>query len=317
MDPLIAGLVLFAAFLHAAWNGLLRGGEDRLWSMTAISIAMGAVALLALPFLPMPGAASWPYIIASGLIHIGYNLSLVRQYRTGDLGEAYPIARGASPLLVTIGAAAFAGEHLNRLALLGIMMISAGIIVMAFHGRHLKTDTLPAALVTGVFIAVYSVIDGMGVRLAGDAMAYTAWMTLFFFLMPLYFWAARGAPAFAAPAKAWGIALTGGCLAVLAYGIVIFAMQKSPMGIVSALRETSVVFATLIGWFFLGETLTLRRIAACLVIAFGAAGLGISRHSDPEAHALCDLCKNRSIESSEIAPGDAFRLAADFSRARF
>jgi drug/metabolite transporter (DMT)-like permease len=282
----MAAFVLFAAFLHAAWNGLLRGGEDRLWSMTVISIGVTGFALLAVPFLPMPASASWPYIVASGLIHIGYNLSLVRQYRSGDLGEAYPIARGASPLLVTLGAAVFAGERLNIIALAGVLLISFGIIAMAFHGQRMKTESLVAALVTGVFIAVYSVIDGIGVRLSGNAMAYTAWMCLFYFLMPLYFAVMRGAAAFAAPLKAWGYALTGGVLTVVAYGIVIFAMQRSALGIVSALRETSVVFATLIGWFFLGETLTWRRMAACLVIAAGAAGLGLSRDSSGKQTSL-------------------------------
>ncbi len=307
MTPLIVALVLFSAFLHAAWNGLLRGGEDRLWTMTAISIAMGGACLVALPFLPWPVSASWPYIIASGIVHMFYNLSLVRQYRPGDLGEAYPIARGASPLLVTIGAALFAGEHLNSIAWFGILLISSGIIAMAFRGRRLKTETLPAALMTGVFIAIYSVIDGVGVRLTGDAVVYTAWMGVFYFLMPLYFWMARGAAAFAASGKAWAYALTGGVLSLVAYGIVIFAMQTSPMGIVSALRETSVVFATLIGWFFLGEILTWQRMAACLVIALGAAGLGLSRHSGEEAHALCDSCKDLSADASKIGKSEAIR----------
>jgi len=279
MNPLIAALVLFAALLHASWNALLRGGSDRLWSMTVISIGLGGAALLALPFLPPPAAASRPYFIASGLIHIGYNLSLVRQYRTGDLGEAYPIARGASPLLITLGAAAFAGEELTLFSLIAIFFISLGIIGMAFHGQRMKTENLTAALTTGVFIALYSVIDGMGVRQAGNSFAYITWMSLFFLLMPFYFIALRGARALSAPVKAWAVALTGGVIALIAYGIVIYAMQRSPMGIVSALRESSVVFATLLGWFFLGEPLSWRRLAACVVITTGTAGLGFSRAS--------------------------------------
>ncbi|WP_020174767.1 DMT family transporter [Methyloferula stellata] len=279
MNPLIAALVLFAALLHAAWNAMLRGGSNRLWSMTVISIGLGGTSLLALPFLPSPAAASWPYLIASGLIHIGYNLSLVRQYRTGDLGEAYPIARGASPLLIMLGAAAFAGEELTGFSLIAIMLISLGIIGMAFHGQRMKRENLTAALTTGVFIALYSVIDGMGVRMAGDPFAYIAWMSSFFLLMPVYFVAMRGGGALVAPLKAWAVALTGGVVALVAYGIVIYAMQHSPMGIVSALRETSVVFATLLGWFFLGEPLSWRRLAACLVITTGTAGLGFSRET--------------------------------------
>jgi drug/metabolite transporter (DMT)-like permease len=182
-------------------------------------------------------------------------------------------------LLITLGAAAFGGEKLTSFSLIAIMLISLGIMGMAFHGQRMKLDNLTAALTTGIFIALYSVIDGMGVRTAGDPFAYIAWMSSFFLLMPFYFVAVRGAHALAAPPTAWAVALTGGVVALIAYGIVIYAMQHSPMGVVSAMRETSVVFATLLGWLFLGEPLSWRRLAACLVITTGTAGLGFSRET--------------------------------------
>ena len=151
MFSYVGGFVLLAALLHATWNAMLHGNRDRFLSMTWMSTSTGLVALIALPFLPMPAAPAFPYIIASGLVHIVYSVSLVYAYRSGDLGETYPIARGSSPLLVAVGAALFAREHLGWLPLAGILLVSAGIISLALergrvslagasagfpHGRH-------------------------------------------------------------------------------------------------------------------------------------------------------------------------------------
>jgi drug/metabolite transporter (DMT)-like permease len=195
------GLVLIAALLHASWNAMLHGNRDRFLSMTWMSIAIAAVATLVVLFTPWPASAAWPYIVASGLVHIVYNMSLVRAYRRSDLAEAYPIARGSSPLLVTLGAALFAHEAIGPLHALGIVMISGGIIAIALQGQHLSRAGALAALTTGATIALYTVIDGIGVRLSGgQALAYTAWMFLFYWLMPVLFVARRGLAALWAPA---------------------------------------------------------------------------------------------------------------------
>ncbi len=243
--------------------------------MTLMMLAITLATVAALPWLPWPNAASWPYVVASAVIHVGYNLSLVRTYRSGDLGQTYPISRGSSPVLVVLGAAVFAHETPSIVSCFGIALISGGIVSLAFQGRTVRADFLPAAFTTGVLIGAYTVVDGIGVRMSGNSLAYANSMFLLWSItMPAIFYAMRGKP----PAYTGGqtaMALTGGLVSILAYGIVIWAMQYDAMGVVSALRETSVVYAAIIGCVFLNETLTTRRIASCLAIAVGAACLAL------------------------------------------
>jgi drug/metabolite transporter (DMT)-like permease len=273
MTPFVLACILCAAILHASWNAVLRGGDDRLWSMTLMLVAIAIVTAVGALFIPWPNAASWPYVIASALIHSGYNLSLVRTYRTGDLGQTYPISRGSSPVLVAFGALIFAHETLSVAASIGIALVSGGIVSLAFQGKKLRADFLPAAVTTGVLIGAYTVVDGIGVRLSGDSLAYAdSSFVLWSLPMPLIYWAMRGKPP--AYTKAQTVmALLGGIVSILAYGIVIWAMQHAAMGVVSPLRETSVVWAAIIGRIFLGEKLTIRRMASCIAIAAGAACL--------------------------------------------
>jgi drug/metabolite transporter (DMT)-like permease len=274
------GFVLLAALLHASWNAMLHGNRDRFLSMTWMSIAIAAISTLVVLFVPWPARAAWPYIGASGLVHIVYNVTLVRSYRRNDLAQAYPVARGSSPLLVTLGAALFAHEAIGPLHALGIAMISGGIIAIALQGQHVSRAGVLAALTTGVTIAVYTVIDGIGVRLSGgQALAYTAWMFMFYWLMPALFVAVRGLTALWEPVReaplSVGSSLIGGVVSIAAYGIVIWALQSGAMGAVSALRETSVVFAVLIGRVFLRETVSAKCWLACMIVAAGAICLGL------------------------------------------
>jgi drug/metabolite transporter (DMT)-like permease len=274
------GIVLFAALLHASWNAMLHGNRDRFFSMTWMSIAIGVVATFVVLSMPSPASASWPYIVASGLVHVFYNVSLVRSYRRNDLALAYPIARGSSPLLVTLGAALFAHEAIGPLHGLGIVMISGGIVAIALQGRHVSRAGALAALTTGATIALYTVIDGIGVRLSnGQPLSYTAWMFLFYWAMPMVFVVARGSAALWTPVRAEPLSIAssvaGGLVSIGAYGIVIWALQSGAMGAVSALRETSVVFAVLIGRMFLRETVSGTRWLACVVVAAGAVCLGL------------------------------------------
>jgi drug/metabolite transporter (DMT)-like permease len=275
-----SGFVLLAALLHASWNAMLHSNRDRFLSMTWMSIAIAAISTLVVLFVPWPAQAAWPYIVASGLVHIVYNVTLVRAYRRNDLAQAYPVARGSSPLLVTLGAALFAHEAIGPLHALGIVMISGGIIAIALQGQHVSRAGLLAALTTGVTIAIYTVIDGIGVRLSGgQALAYTAWMFMFYWLMPVLFVAVRGLTALWEPVRetplSVGSSLIGGVVSIAAYGIVIWALQSGAMGAVSALRETSVVFAVLIGRVFLRETVNAKRWLACMIVAAGAVCLGL------------------------------------------
>src|SRR5882724_1187939 len=178
MTPAVISLVLCAALLHATWNAVLRSSADRLWSITMMTIASSIAAFPATLVLALPTAASWPYIVISAALHAGYNLFLVLAYREGELGQVYPIARGSSPLLITLGAALFAGEQLSLLALSGVALVSLGIVSLARGKGSARPMSLATALTTGCFIACYTVTDGIGARLAGNPQAYSAWLFL-------------------------------------------------------------------------------------------------------------------------------------------
>ncbi|SHN70427.1 EamA-like transporter family protein [Bradyrhizobium erythrophlei] len=270
--------MLSAALLHAGWNALLRGGTDRLQSMLIMSITLGFTGFLMMSVAGVPWSAAG-YVVASGAIHLCYNALLVRMYRSGDLGETYPVARGTSPALIALGGSVLAGEWMGPLAILGIGLVCAGIFMLAAaraeagHARLHLTD-LPYALATGVSIAAYSVVDGLGVRASGNWVAYTGGIFVFFLAMPLWVLVRRGRAAFAMPLPEMAKAAAGGLISLAAYGVIIWAMQGNAMGAVSALRETSVVFAALLGAAFLGERLTGLRLAACCIIALGAVCVG-------------------------------------------
>lgn len=295
MNAGVVALVLCAALLHASWNALLKTGPDRLRAITTIAVGSSLGALPLLFLAPLPRLASWPYIALSAVLHVGYNLFLIRAYRSGDFGQVYPIARGSSPLLVALGAAVFASEIPGWLTLGGVTLVSAGILSLARVGPRLgpllglpddvtssASPGLPAhhngpaaALATGVFIAGYTVVDGLGSRLSGSAGGYAGWLFLVDGLaMALLFAVLRRAPLTGLWSRSTARGLGAGIMSLLAYGIVIWALTLAPMGPVSALRETSVLFAMLLGRLFMREKLTARRVSACMVIACGAICLG-------------------------------------------
>jgi drug/metabolite transporter (DMT)-like permease len=293
LTPFSILLVLLAAFMHASWNALLRGGADRAQSMAIMNATLGIVGVVLLLIAGLPATASWAYVVASGVLHWIYVALLVVTYRSGDLGETYPVARGSSPALVALGGSLFAGEWMKLIGAVGIGLVCTGIFMLAAararSARQLSGSVsdrtlqkavglhamnLPAALATGASIAAYTVVDGLGVRASGNWVAYTGGVFAFFLGMPLWYLARGRRAMFAVPLAEAGKAASGGAISLLAYAAIIWAMQTSPMGAVSALRETSVVFAALLGAAFLGERLTASRIAACCIIALGAACVG-------------------------------------------
>ena len=273
LTPFSILLVLSAAFLHASWNALLRGGVDRGQSMLIMNITVGIAGLAMMAIAGLPSLAT-AYVIASGLIHLVYNALLVRMYRSGDLGETYPIARGSSPALVALGGSLFFTKWLDVLGSIGIGLVCIGIFMLALAKGRLHAMNLPWALATGISIASYTVIDGIGVRASGNWIAYTGGMFAFFLLLPLWYWVRGKRAIFALPMAEGVKAASGGLISLAAYGAIIWAMQANAMGAISALRETSVVFAALLGAVFLNERLTRLRIAACCIIAAGAACVG-------------------------------------------
>jgi drug/metabolite transporter (DMT)-like permease len=274
LTPFAIILILLAAFMHAAWNALLRGGADRVRSMAMMNATLGIAGLVLLAVAGLPTPASWIYVVASGVLHWIYVALLVVTYRSGDLGETYPVTRGSSPALVALGGSIFAGEWMNLLGTVGVGLVCGGIFMLAAAKGRLRHMNLPWALATGVSIAAYTVVDGFGVRASGNWLGYTAAIFAFFIAAPLWFLAKQGTGFFKAPADEVLKAVGSGLSSIAAYGAIIWAMQASPMGAVSALRETSVVFAALLGAVFLRERLTMQRIVACCIIVAGAVCVG-------------------------------------------
>jgi drug/metabolite transporter (DMT)-like permease len=278
VSPLVVALVLGAALLHATWNAVLRSGGDRLWSITVMSMVSAAAAAPFALLLARPAMASWPYIGLSAALQIGYCLFLVRAYRDGELAQVYPIARGVSPLLVTLGAAVVAGERLAPADLAGIALVSGGIVSLAFGRTRPGLHSTLAALATGGFIAAYTLTDGVGARASGNAPAYAAWLFVTQGApMPLVYMAIRGRLTISPRDPETHKAVLGGVLSMAAYGVVVWALTMGPMGQVSALRETSVLFAAVIGAVFLKERLTVGRLVAAAMIAAGAYLLSVGR----------------------------------------
>lgn len=271
MSTIAVALALVAAILHAGWNAFLRNGADRLWSVTVMSLAGSVIALPFILLLPLPQGEAWFYILLSALLQVGYSLFLVAAYRHGELGQVYPIVRGTVPLLVTLGGFLFFGEILGPFQTVGVVLVAAGIMSLSLGKARAGNASLAFALATGLIIACYSTVDSKGVRLVAVPVAYAMWVLFLYGLLLAVTVAVirRGLSIDLRSPVTWK-ALGGGVVALAAYGLVVVAYSFAPAGLVTAVRETSVVFAVLIGALFLGERLTARRLAACVVVAAGA-----------------------------------------------
>ena len=274
MDSLVFAAVLFAAACHAGWNASIKRGLDPLATTVAISIGAALVSLVALPVVGLPAWAAWPWVLASVVIHLVYFAALIESYRSGDMGQVYPIARGSAPLLTAIATTAFVGERLSLAGWLGIALLAAGVLMLSLRGgrdlARLDRRAVGFALFTAVTICAYSVVDGIGARLAGSANAYS--VALFVGIGPvmaLYALARNGNHALGDAGRLWAIGLAGGVLQLGSYGMAIWAMTLAPIAIVAALRETSVLFGALIAILVLKEPLRPGRIVAALLIVIG------------------------------------------------
>lgn len=280
MSWTVFAVVLAAALLHASWNALVKAGTEKRLDTVAITAGAAAIAVLVLPFLPAPAAASWPYLVASALIHVVYFAGVVAAYRAGDLGLVYPVMRGLAPALVGLGGAVAADEVLATSGWAGIALVSAGVAVLAWPRGAAGAATARAlayALATAVVIALYTVIDGLGARLSGAPASYVLWMLLGTGTLMTGYALARERRAAAAHLRAaWRTALAGGAMLATAYGLVLWAMTAAPIALVAALRETSVIIAALIGTLLLGEPFGRRRLLGAALVAAGAAALKLA-----------------------------------------
>jgi drug/metabolite transporter (DMT)-like permease len=273
----VALAVLGAALLHALWNALLKSGADKQLDAVGLAAGSGAVALVAAPFFGTPAPASWPWIAASAMVHIAYFWLLAEAYRWGDLSFSYPVMRGGGPLIVTAAGAVAFGEVLAGVQLLGVLLVSGGILGFATHSARdpaAQRKSLVFALGNAAVIAAYTLIDAQGARLSGAPVAYAMW---FFVANGVVITAVgalqRGREVPRHLSRTWRRTLGGGALATGAYAIALWAMTLAPVALVAVLRETSVVFAAALGALFLKEPFTARRAAATLGVLAGLATL--------------------------------------------
>lgn len=273
--------VISAALLHASWNALVKGGADKRLNMAGVVIGHIPLAVLVLFFVPSPDPASYPYLLAGMVLHFGYQWFLLASYKIGDLTHVYPIARGAAPLIVAVVSIVFLGVDLSFVEMIAIAVIAAGILsislVRGADGvRNTKAATM--ALITGCFIASYSLVDGTGARLAGTALGFYAWLGISnSIIFAVYL-------AFTTPTvlrdllgKGRMVFLVGGAASFVAYSLVIWAFTQAPIALVTALRETSIIFALLIGVGFMGERLSLSKVVSTMITLCGVMLLRFSK----------------------------------------
>lgn len=281
MTPMVFLAVLSAAALHASWNALVKGGADKRLNMAGVVIGHTPLALLVLIFAPAPDPASYPYLVAGMFLHFGYQWFLLASYRIGDLTQVYPIARGVAPLIVAGVSVAFLGVTLGLWELVAVGLIATGILSIALTRgadglRNRKAAGL--ALVTGCFIASYSLVDGMGARVSGSPFGFYAWLGLANALIFAVFMAATTPQVLRDLAgKGRMVFLVGGGASFLAYSLVMWAFTQAPIALVTALRETSIIFALFLGVGFMGERLSLAKVASTMVTLMGVALLRLSK----------------------------------------
>ena len=275
--------VILAALLHASWNAIVKGGADKLLSMTAVVVGQALFGVFVLLFVPAPDPASYVWLLAGIVLHVGYQLVLLASYRIGDLTQVYPIARGSAPILVTLISVGVLGVSLGTTQVLAVAMIAAGILSIALVRRadgQRNPRAVAMALGTGGFIAAYSLVDGIGARAAGTALGYWTWAALGNAAL-FTAWMAWRRPALlprlARDRRSMAAGLIGGTASYVAYALVVWAFTQAPIALVTALRETSIVFALLIGVGLLGERLSLAKVASTLVTIAGAVLLRMVR----------------------------------------
>jgi len=275
MDNYVFAAVLIAALLHAGWNLVVKVGLDRVSTVLLQALVQAAIALPILPFVAQPATEAWPWIFAAATLHTGYKLFLVQAYAHADLSQAYPLARGTAPLIVTLFSVAFLDVSFDFASLTAVLAISLGMLLMAAKGSaagRMRGKALFYAVGTAGFTASYTLVDGIGARIAGTSSGFILWMVLGDAVgMVAYAAWTRGASAFPALLPAWKTGIAAGAMSLGSYWIAVWAFTQAPIALVAALRESSILFAILIATFILREPVSGWRWASTCAIACGIA----------------------------------------------
>ena len=269
--------VLAAAVTHAAWNAIAHGIKDQTLAFALIGVGGIAVCIPLVSVVAVPRSSSWPYLLGSVAIHVFYVLLLMQCYRLGEFSQVYPLARGVSPLVVTILAAVFVHEHLALPQIGGVAIISAGLAFLVFAGGRPGWGAFLAAVGTGLTIAAYTTVDGVGVRLSHSPVGYIGWLILLQSLcVPLFAAIRRRNVLLKQPRRILLSGLAAGALSVLAYGLVLWAQTKGALAPIAALRETSVIFGAIIGTLVFREPFGRARITATVLVVAGIVLLNVA-----------------------------------------
>ena len=273
MDQNVYLLVIFAAILHAIWNGMVKSYKDKVISVSAIVFGHVPMAVIVMLFLPLPTLESVPYIISSAIIHQGYQYNLISAYKVGDLTKVYPIARGTGPIVATIISIIFLGLVITKSQTLSVVLICFGIIILGILSEtSVKNNKLVIySLATGFFIGLYSLADGHGARISESPLSFLGWsFILNAMIFPFVLKYMGYKKVFIRVIKeAKFIFWVGGTLSYIVYGIVVWTFTKAPIPLVGALRESSIIFSILIGFFFLKERITFLKVLSILIIFIG------------------------------------------------
>ncbi len=276
MDSFVFFLVLFATVMHAAWNGMVKNHPDKVVAVSSIVFGHFPLSIIAIILLPVPSLDCIPYIIASAIIHQGYQWYLLSAYQIGDLTKVYPIARGFGPLVATIISILILGLFLDSIIIFSILLICVGIMILGlFDIENKNFKVLQLSLFTGFFIGLYSLIDGYGARVSLSAIVYMSWsfiLSSLLFLVVLRIKKQKNIIQNVVK-KGKKIFWIGGSLSYIIYVIVVWAFTKAPIPMVAALRETSIFFSILIGYFFLQEKITTTKVISIILIVIGVIGI--------------------------------------------
>lgn len=281
MPTLVIFTTLLAAVLHATWNAMAKGATDKNLSMAGVIIGHLPYAVVALFFVPMPDLASWPYLLGSFTLHFGYQLFLLNSYRIGDLTQVYPVARGIAPMLVALVSVSLLNVVLGWMEIAAIGLIAAGLLSLGLVRGHSGSRNPKAAIlaaVTGCFIAAYSLVDGLGARVAGTAVGFYSWAAIGNAIIFAVFLRFRN-PGVLGRLMTEGrfVFIFGGAASYTAYALVVWGFTQAPIALVTALRETSIVFALFFGVFFMNERLDLLKVFATFTTIIGAVLLRFAR----------------------------------------
>ncbi len=277
MDTNVFLIILLATVMHAVWNGMVKKHPDKVVAVSGIVFGHVPASIIAIILLPAPSVDCIPYIIASALIHQGYNWYLLSSYKIGDLTQVYPIARGFGPLVATIISILILGLVLDNLIILSICLICLGIMILGIFNQPSKKNSkiIQYSLFTGFFIGLYSLVDGYGARVSLSAITYMSWsFILIAFLFPIVLKIKKQENIFKnVMSRGKQIFWVGGTLSYIIYIIVVWGFTKAPIPMVGALRETSIFFSIFIGYFFLKEKITSKKIFTIILILVGVVGL--------------------------------------------